>query len=56
VCNLKDTTLRVIGDEDLAIAVGVIFVLGSDITIGSENYKAPVCSDVTHEGVETKRA
>src|SRR6185369_9567506 len=56
VCDLKDAALCVIGDEDLAIAVGVVFILGSDVTVRSENYEAPVSADIARRGVESKRA
>jgi hypothetical protein len=56
VCDLKNATLGVVGNEDLAIAVGIVFVLGSYVTIRSENDKAPVGADVAHVGGEANRA
>jgi hypothetical protein len=40
--------LRIVGYKDLAIAVRVVFVLGSDVTIGRENDEAAVRTDVAH--------
>jgi hypothetical protein len=56
VCDLKNPTLGVVGNEDLTIAVGIVFVLGSHVTIRSENDKTPVGADVAHVGGEANRA
>ena len=52
--DLEDATLRVIGQEDLTIAVRVILVLCCYVAVGSKNDEAAVCSYITRDRVESR--
>jgi hypothetical protein len=56
--DLKDATLRVIGQEDLAIAIGIISGVssfGGYVSVRHENDEAAVSGHVAHDGLKSGR-
>jgi hypothetical protein len=56
--DLKDATLRVIGQEDLAIAIRIISGVspfGGYVSVGHEHDEATVSAYVAHDRVKGRR-